>query len=226
LRRARGMTLIEIMVALAILTMMVAAIWSSFRSTMKGMETTEVVQDRYNTVRNAINRMSSDMAMAYLSFNRPPDETRHFTYFEGRTDFGNDSVTFSTFGHLRVRKDSNESDQSIVQYFVAADPEDGSRQHLWRREDRRLHGDKPEDIHRYAPAYILCEDVASLELEYWDTQREEFIQEWATMVVDAQPDRLPPRVKIKLGILNGDDEIEYFTTQAILPMQEKIDFSK
>jgi general secretion pathway protein J len=38
-------------------------------------------------------------------------------------------------------------------------------------------------------------------------------------------DRLPPRVKIKLGIMNEDREIEYFVTQTLLPMQEKINLA-
>jgi general secretion pathway protein J len=175
-----------------------------------------------------MSRMSSEISMAYLSFNRPADETRHFTYFEGRYDSGSDNLTFSSFAHLRVRKDSRESDQTIIQYFLADDPDDGSRTHLYRREDRRLHGDLPEDLDRYVPAYVLCEDVESLEFEYWDPTREEWISEWQTTARDAQPDRLPPRVMIKIGIADPEDdgEIEYFVTQATTVMAEKFDLSK
>lgn len=224
-RHDRGMTMIEVLVAMAIVTMMMLGVWRSFSSTITNAEISEDIQVRYATIRNAMDRMAAELSTAYLSFNRNPAELRHFTLFEGRSDADGDSVTFSSFGHLRIRRDANEGDQAVIQYFLAADPEDNKRTHLYRRETKRLTGDLPEDLRRYAPAYVLCEDVESLEFEYWDPTREEWLDEWRTTVTEGQPDRLPPRVRIKLGIKN-DDDIQYFVTQTILPMQEKIDFGK
>lgn len=224
--RQLGVTIVEVLVALAILAMMVVAVYSSFNGTVNGMQRAEQMQERYMMVRNALNTMSNDLSMAYLSFNRPQDETRHFTLFEGRNNFDADSVTFSSFSHLRMRKDTNESDQALVQYFIEDDPDDSSRKHLYRRESRRLTGDLPEKLQDYFPAYVLCEDVASLELEYWDVQKEDWVEEWQTMVNDAQPDRLPQRVKVKLGIIDHTGEIAYYQTQVSIPMQEKIDLSR
>jgi general secretion pathway protein J len=222
----RGMTLIEVIVAMAIVTVMMLGVWRSFSATVTAAEMTEDIQERYASIRNAMDRMSSELAGAYLSFNRPPEETRHFTLFEGRSGADGDSVTFSAFSHLRIRRDANESDQSVIQYFLAADPEDSQRQHLYRRETKRLTGDLPEDLRRYAPAYVMCEDVYSLEFRYWDPVREEWLEEWRTTAVDQQPDRLPPRVRIKMGIEDDEGEIHYFITQTTLPMQEKIDLGK
>lgn len=225
-RSTLGMTMIEVLVAMAIVSMMMLGVWRSFSVTVTNGEMTTEIQERYSTVRNAMDRMAAELATAYLSFNVMPGETRHFTLFEGRNDSSGDSVTFSSFAHLRIRRDSDEGDQAVIQYFLAQDPEDSSRTHLYRRETKRLTGDLPEDLRRFAPAYVLCEDVHSLEFEYWDPTREEWIEEWRTTVTDGQPDRLPPRVKIKLGIQDEDREIQYFVTQTVLPMQEKIDLSK
>lgn len=224
-RSALGMTLIEVMISLAVLAMLMVSVWSSFNGTLRAMEVGEEIQNRYSIVRTGILRMESELSMAYLSFNRPLDETKHYTLFEGRDHFNSDSVTFSTFGHLRVRKDANESDQSAVQYFLEADPEDAERVHLYRRESRRLTGDRPEDFERFFPAYVMVEDVESFDVKYWNPQLMDWQDEWRTMSLDYQPDRLPPRVKIKLGIRDGED-IVYFTTQVVLLMQEKIDLSK
>lgn len=224
--RSRGVTMVETLVALAILSMMIVAVYASFNGTVKGMERTEEMQERYMMIRNGLNTMSRDLSMAYLSFNRPQDEPKHYTLFEGRDNFDADSITFSSFSHLRVRKDANESDQAIIQYFIEDDPDDSNRQHLYRRESRRLTGDLPENLGDYFPAYVLCEDVVSLEVQYWDVQKDDWIEEWQTMVNDSQPDRLPQRVKIKLGVLDHAGETAYYTTQVVLPMQEKIDLSK
>jgi general secretion pathway protein J len=222
----RGMTMIEVLVAMAIVTMMMLGVWRSFSATVTATEMTTDIQERYSTVRNAMDRMAAEISTAYLSFNRNPAEPRFFTFFEGRQEGRADSVTFSSFGHLRVRRDANESDQTVIQYFLEQDPDDSSRTHLYRRETKRLTGDRPEDLRRFAPAYVLCEDVESLEFEYWDPTRLEWLEEWRTTVTEGQPDRLPPRVRIKLGIMNADREIQYFVTQTVLPMQEKIDFGK
>lgn len=219
------MTMIEVLVSMAILVMMLVAVWSTFGSTLRGIEITEKSQERSMVIRTSISRMTSELSMAYLSFNRPQAEPRHFTYFEGRSSGGSDNVTFSAFAHLRVRKDANESDQSLIQYFVADDPEDSSRQHLYRRESRRLTGDLPEELEKFFPAYVVLEDVDSLELEYWDQQKNEWLEEWSTVGTDGQPDRLPERVKIKIGVREGD-EVIYYSAQTILFMQEKIDLGR
>jgi general secretion pathway protein J len=220
------MTLVEVIVAMAIVTVMMLSVWRSFSATVTATELTVDIQQRYAGIRNAMDRMSAELSTAYLSFNRQPQEIKHYTLFEGRTTTHGASLTFSSFGHLRVRRDANESDQSLVQYFLETDPEDSSRQHLYRRESKRLTGDLPEYLGRYAPAYVLCEDVHSLQFRYWDPVRREWLKEWRTTSVDLQPDRLPPRVEIKLGIMNEDREIQYFVTQTTLPMQEKIDLGK
>ena len=224
--RSRGMTLVEVMISLAVLGMMVVSVYSSFKGTIRGMETSDEIQKRYSIIRNGLARIGSELSMAYLSFNRPLDDVKHYTLFEGRDNFDTDNLTFSAFGHLRIRKDANESDQSVIQYFVEADPEDPSRTHLYRRESRRLTGDRPEDLEQFFPAYVLIEDVTSFDVEYWDNRNWEWMDEWRTMKADMQPDRLPERVKIKLGVTDVDGEVVYFTTQAALPMQERIDLGK
>jgi general secretion pathway protein J len=224
-RRMRGMTLIEVMISLAVLGMLMVSVWSSFKGTLRAMEVSEEIQNRYSIVRNGLLRMESELSMAYLSFNRPLDDTKHYTLFEGRDSFESDSITFSAFAHLRVRKDADESDQSVIQYFLEADPEDKERVHLWRRESRRLTGDRPEDMERFFPAYVLVEDVVTFDVKYWNVQDLDWQDEWRTTAIDYQPDRLPPRVKIRLGVQDGDDVV-YFTTQVVLMMQEKIDLAR
>jgi general secretion pathway protein J len=221
----RGMTLIEVMISMAVLGMLMVSVWSSFNGTMRAMEVSEEIQDRYSIVRNGMLRMESELSMTYLSFNRPLDDPKHYTLLDGRDQFDADSITFSSFAHLRVRKDADESDQSAIQYVLLPDPEDNDRTHLYRRESRRLTGDPPEDFERYFPAYVMVEDVVSFDLKYWNVQDLDWQDEWRTNSLDFQPDRLPPRIKIKVGIRDGDD-IVYFSTQVVLMMQEKIDLAK
>ena len=226
MKRSRGMTLIEVMISLAVLSMIVVSVWSSFKGTLDGIATTEEMQKRYSIVRNGMARMTSELSMAYLSFNRPLDDQNHYTLFEGRDSFETDSLTFSAFAHLRIRKHADESDQTVVQYFVDNDAEDGSRTHLYRRETRRLTGDQPERLEEFFPAYVVIEDVVSFDVKYWDNRQFEWIDEWRTMATDMQPDRLPERVKITVGVVDFDGETMEFTGQAVPMMQERIDLGK
>ncbi len=226
-RRRRGLTMIEILVAVAIMTLMTVSVWVSFRSTAQSMRYAEQLQVRYAIIRNSLSRMAAEMSMAYLSFNRPPDEDRHFTLFDGRDQFTLDNVTFSAFAHVRMRKDANESDQSVIQYFVERDPLVPGRTHLFRRESRRLTGDTPDKMIELFPAYIFCEDIKSFDVKYWDIKKNDWVDEWRTTKQDMQPDRLPERVKITLGIMDPGTEKEIkYSVQTLLFMQEKLDFSK
>lgn len=226
--RSRGLTLIEILVAITVMTMMTLSVWTSFRSTAQSMKYAEQLQVRYSIIRNSLSRIAGELSMSYLSFNRPADEERHFTLFDGRDQFNRDSVTFSAFAHLRMRKDANEGDQSVIQYFVERDPTNNARTHLFRRESKRLTGDNPDNkFQELNPAYIFCEDVKSFDVKYWDNRKNEWVDEWRTVKKEMQPDRLPERVKVTLGIMdpNNEREIKY-TVQTLLFMQEKLDFSK
>lgn len=225
MRRQRGITMVEVLIALAVLSMIVMSVWSSFRGTMDGMKATEVIQMRYSIVRNGLSRMQSELGMAYLSFNRPLDDARQYTLLDGVDNGKTDDLTFSSFSHLRMRKDANESDQSVIQYFLEKDPENPKRTHLFRRESRRLSGDKADELDEYFPAYIVIEDVEEFDVQYWDDRQREWLDEWRTTRNDMQPDRLPQRVKVKLVVIDGDERVP-FVAQAALPMQEKIDLGK
>lgn len=223
--RQRGITLIEVMISLAVMAMIVVSVWSGFRGTIDGMAATEKVQLRYSIIRNGVSRIESELTMTYLSFNRPPDDVKQYTLFDGIDGNKTDDLTFSSFSHLRVRKDANESDQSVIQYFVDKDPEDSTRSHLYRRESRRLTGDKADQLDEYFPAYILIEDVVEFDVKYWDERQREWLDTWRTTRNDMQPDRLPERVKMKIVVRDGEFLVPVIS-QVALPMQEKIDLGK
>jgi general secretion pathway protein J len=224
-RRSLGLTLIEVMISMAVMSMIVMSVWSSFRGTLDGMKLTEDVQLRYSIVRNGLVRMQSEIEMSYLSFNRPLDDIRHYTLFDVADSGKRDDLTFSSFAHLRVRKDANESDQTVLQYFVEKDPEDSTRTHLYRRETRRLTGDRADQFDEYFPAYVLIEDVEEFNVESWDERQREWLDEWRTTKNDMQPDRLPTRVRVTIVVRDGEDLVK-FTMQSVIPMQEKIDLGK
>jgi general secretion pathway protein J len=72
----------------------------------------------------------------------------------------------------------------------------------------------------------MIEDVVEFDVKYWDIKQNEWLDEWATMRNDMQPDRLPPRIKIRIGALDEYGDRVDIVTQVAIPMQEKIDLGK
>src|SRR5207248_10173000 len=91
----RGFTLVEIMVAVAILAMAVVMVFASMRTTFKTKSAIEAQSSRYRTVRLALERMARELSMAYVSQNEDTFEQERRTFFQGKrhTDF--DEVRFS-----------------------------------------------------------------------------------------------------------------------------------
>jgi general secretion pathway protein J len=218
--RSRGFTLIEIMVAVAILAMCMVMVFSSMSSTFKTKSAIEAQSGRYRTVRLAVERMARELSMAYLSQNEDTSLGERRTFFQGKrhTDF--DEVRFSYFGHQRLYQDGRESDTAQILYTTKRDRDDPKKTNLVRRETRRLQNLKPED----APGEsdVVCDDIVKLRLEYWDARDKQWREDWITTAADGQPDRLPSRVKITLTVHDERGKEVPFETETRLAMQEPL----
>ena len=48
--------------------------------------------------------------------------------------------------------------------------------------------------------------VSTFQLEYYDFEKQDWLKEWNSADAIGQPDRLPPFVRVTLGIDDGDGE--------------------
>jgi len=220
--RQKGFTLIEVMVAIAILALMMVVGWSVSNSITKAKKQYGAQQDRWREARLALSRMSRDFEMAYLSGNedRTRDTTR--TFFSGEAEGGIDKAQFSTFAHTPLYADANESDQTIVSYSAEPDLVDRKKTNLVRRETRRLTGEKPDQIP--GATEVLFTDVSKLDLAYYDFKTKEWRDTWSTAGSDTNANRLPDRVRIKLTFVDTNGQEITVTTQARIYLQEVISF--
>jgi general secretion pathway protein J len=218
--KSRGFTLIEIMVAVAILAMAVVMVFSSMRTTFKTKAAVEAQSGRYRTVRLALERLTRELSMAYISQNEDTFQQERRTFFQGKRHADYDEVRFSYFGHQRLYADGRESDTAQVVYICAPDREDSRRTNLLRRETRRLSNLKPDE----APGEtdIVCDDIVKFRLEYWDARDKQWREEWVTTAADGQPDRLPSRVRVTLTVHDERGKEVPFQTEARLAIQEPL----
>ena len=197
-RRTRGMTLIEVMVAVTILAMVAMITFSGFVQTMQNKRTIEEQADRAHIIRVALERMVAELSQAYVSMHLNPSpslQTMHTAFIGGRAGRGH-RVDFTSFSHRRLYRDAHESDQNELSYFLSTHPDDRERRVLVRREQSRV-DDDPQTGGRLQ---ILVDDVIDFEMEYLDGVSGEWTDSWDTREVTHQPNRLPVQVKILLTV--------------------------
>lgn len=197
-RRRAGMTLIEAMVAIAILAIVMSLVWGGFSQTAKNKQHVEEEADRYHIIRIALERMTRELSMAFVSAQANPNQSLQVvnTAFVGTERSGGDRIDFTSFSHRRLYRDAHESDQNELSYFVTRHPDDPDVKVLARREASRI-DDDPRSGGRIQ---ILVEDVKDFQLEYYDQLDQEWKSTWDSTQAAAQPNRLPAQVRISLTV--------------------------
>jgi general secretion pathway protein J len=220
---SRGMTMIEVMVAIAVLAAVGVLIHGVLLSLSRGKKGEEMRSERVHEAREALQRIVRDLSGAYLSAHVPPVQAlvTGKTAFVGRTSLPFARVDFTAFAHLRTDRDSHESDQAEVGYFVAADQDVPDKMDLVRREQT------PIDLEplKGGTVNVVAENVDKFEVRYLDPMTGQWVDTWDSMQVTGQPNRLPLEVKITLSLKGMGEGPPYsYTTKVFLPIQQPLSF--
>lgn len=217
-QRRAGVTLIEVMVAMAIIAIVSTLLYTAFSQTASNKRAIERQLDRQHEIRMGLERIARELSMAYVSIQVNPSPALQAvkTCFIGKDEGGSSRIDFTSFSHRRLYRDAHESDQNELSYFVTRHPEDGTRSVLARREQNRV-DDDPEQGGR---TQILIDDVNSFELSYLDPLSGEWLGTWDSTQGAMQPNRLPTQVRILLRVPNprGRGPDVTYGTRASLPM--------
>jgi general secretion pathway protein J len=212
--RAEGMTLVEVMVAVTILAIVSTVVFGGMSQTMRNKRRIEEQADRAHVIRVAMERMVSELSMAYVSAHRPIDpslQMMNTCFIGGRGRHGH-RLDFTSFSHRRLYRDAHESDQNELSYFITEDPEDRSRLVLARREQNRI----DDDPQTGGTVQVLVEDAVDFEVEYLDATTGLWTDSWDTQNVSGQPNRLPMQVKLMLTVRDetASNRRRTYTTRA------------
>jgi general secretion pathway protein J len=215
-----GLTLIEIMIAMAITAIIGAMVAGAFQRTYAAKELADAQDEREGAARVALTRLARELSEAYLSdhydrkhYRQPP------TLLSGKDLGQRGELTFTTMSHQRLERDVKESDESLVSYTVDTDPDHRGELALYRREKAHL----DDDPDRGGTQQVVCEHVVSFRVEYWDWQKQEWVREWVT----TSPERsniLPTRVRLRLGLKMPNGEERVLETQARIAIVRPLTF--
>lgn len=214
-----GITLIEVMMAFAILGIVMTLVYSGFVQTANNKKRVETRLSRNHEISMGLSRIARELSMAYVSaqLNQNPALRPMISAMVLTEKGANSRIDFTSFSHLRLYRDAHESDQNELSYYVTDDPEDGDRKVLARREQRRIDDDPQEG----GQTQVLIENVVSFHIEVLDPMTLEWTSSWDTMQVAMQPNRLPIQAKIFVTVpnLTGRGEDQTFGTRTYLPLQ-------
>jgi prepilin-type N-terminal cleavage/methylation domain-containing protein len=112
-----GFTLLEVLLAFAILGFITTIIWGTFSQTNVIKKRTEAVQERSHSARVALMRLSRELEMAFLSDSENPAIQERRTMFISEAERDIDELRFSWFGRQRLRTDIPEADSSVIMYY-------------------------------------------------------------------------------------------------------------
>ncbi len=196
----RGFTLVELLVAVAILAMISMLLYGAFDGLNNTREGVTRMTDRYHQGRAALQRIAYELGGAYLSAHVPPDLNlvASRTAFVGTRDTPAARVDFNSFSHRRFDKDSKESDQAELSYFGSPNPDGSGQIDLARRSSPRL-DTEPE---RGGRVQVLATDLDLFDLNYLDAATGDWTEKWDSTQALGQSNKLPLQVRVLL-VLNG-----------------------
>ena len=128
-----GFTLVELLIAIAILSIIMAVVYKSFYASTEGIKRAEAVDDINSTARVIFLKLMDDINSAYL--------TGKDVIFVGDSkrdkDLPQDSLSLTSLSNLRMVRDAKETDLYETGYYLKEDY-DYQRQEkktsLFRRE--------------------------------------------------------------------------------------------
>jgi type II secretory pathway component PulJ len=216
------MTLIEVMIACAIMVLMMALAWRTISNTADSRRAFEKFEQRNHELRMAMSRVVADFQAAYLSRNEDMSAPHPRTMMIAKPAGKVPSIRFSTLGHRALWADANESEQTVIEYLEHADAEQPGQTDWIRREQRRESNMPPEE--EPGDYDILVHDVGNVKIEFWNWKNLEWQDTWDTTQSDGQRGWLPSRVRITVTVKDADGNDVKLSTQARILMQEPLNF--
>lgn len=221
-RPQAGLTLIEVMIASAVMVIMMSLAWRTIGNTSDARRTFEAYEQRNHELRMAMSRIVSDFESAYLSRNEDSSQTHPRTMFVAKSGTKLPEIRFSTLGHRVLWADANESEQTVISYMPRNNPETPGQVDWVRREQRRPSNEPPDDV--AADYDVLLTDIVSAKLEFWNWKNTEWQDTWDTTQSDGQKGWLPSRVRITLVTKDASKTDYKLVTEARILLQEPLNF--
>lgn len=204
--KQRGFTLIEVLLALAIFTIIGLATVRHIQQIQATKEDALKILDSYSNVRAAISMIRFDISQAFhvlyedlgaeaKSIVLQNGQVAH-TLFDGRKK----ELIFTSLSRRVYYANLRECDQTEISYFLQ--PREGSSlPSLMKRESEII----DSDLYQGGSVTTLIDNVTNLEFQYWDNKTAKWQDDWNSDN-GAFQDTFPQAVKMRIGTIGSDGQ--------------------
>jgi general secretion pathway protein J len=168
---SKGFTLLEILIAIAILAIIATMVYASFDASIKVIDRVDRDAETYRQARLVLTKLSEDLSMAYNSKGNIPPETTFVGEHHVADGRAQDTLRFISISHLRYLPDEPTSDLNLIEYSIETDPE-GKGWALLRKEEAN-----PYSLSESRSGqFVLGEGINSFSLKYFDGKT--WVEHW------------------------------------------------
>lgn len=216
-KNLRGFTLLEVLVSVAILAIIMAALYSAYTTNVEAIQIARENGQVHQTARIALDRITRDLQSA-LTETWSPFGTSPLAFVgkeEERDGRRMDRIDFTTLTYMTLSDQSPDADLCEVGYRVVEDSEEQEIMVLMRRqkilvsvpgEDAGPDGGVGEE----GSEQELARNLAGFKITYVDATGEER-DGWSAEETDA-PSGLPVLVRVRLAIIDALEREHVFST--------------
>lgn len=207
-RRGAGFTLIEVLLALFMFSIIVGVIFASFAAVASGIEKGRQSADLYRIGRAAVQYIVQEINAAWYD---KADRDTMMRGKRGASGQGRDHLEFTLIPYRRFAENVPGYELCRVSYSLEAN-QDGQtplirEENCFREDERRTH----------STTLVLTDLAVAFEVTYYDAAGSH--DEWP--LVGAQEEPLPCQVRVALTLRDANKRERTFITTAAPPMRAK-----
>lgn len=218
-RDRSGFTLLEILIAIFIFAIVISAVYGSYVTMLKSVDSTESRVDIDNKARIAMERITADLESVFLG---------QGGFLKGRKQEiqgnGADTLDFTSSAHLVFSQKEFPAGLAEIKYTVVQDSDTELLQ-LYRLDIPFRQGNR-DDTTNEEKGFLLCDGLKSVRFLYSardQTEVEDWESEKETGQVNNEPVNIPRMVTIELVFASTQDSESprNFKTAVALPTTDE-----
>jgi len=213
----KGFTLLEVLVSMAILVIIMAALYSAYTTNVEAIQIARQNGEVHQTARIVLDRMTKDLQSALIEVSVSSDKIKLGLVGEDREIDGRraDRMDFTTVTHLPLTEKGPASDLCEIGYLIEEDSEDKILV-LFRRDDPSV----DEDFTKGGSLQEMARNVLEFNLTYQDSMGEES-DNWNTL--EGMPvSGLPVLIKVRLVLKDELNREHVFSTTVHPELAERV----
>ena len=210
-----GFTLIEVLLAVFIASIVMAVLYASFFQIIKAKEKVEEELELYHEARVIFSKMTKDLATAFprgaVNSINSTISNASSDYFLGAQEGNFSTLRFTSLSRTPA-KDAKESDQTEISYFVIPTEDDPELYSLMRRDDPTI------GVDGGGSEYPISERIVEFTLSYMGqpsltAENQELAFEW-----NSTESSMPNAVNVNMVLRSPWGEDIEFNSLILIPI--------